>query len=345
MTRVDDAIQVNPVEGSAEPVSELTQALEPMPGDTFEISQAKHILGNLLSPLQSLIAGDTTEIMINTCNNIWVEDGQGMHKVPATLDSGALETAIVAIGRLSDVDAGADHPIVDARIGARLRVGAVLPPAAAEGPTLCIRRHRPIQAHLGMYGVAGEVALGLLQEGVNILVAGSTGSGKTTFVNALLAALSASDRLLVLEDTPELDVRSPNHVRLEARAGADMGALLRQTLRQRPDRIVLGEVRGHEAYELLQAFNTGHGGSFSTIHAGNPQGALMRMASLIGQADEARSWPQSAIRAAIAESVGAVVCLKHREVTDIVRVVGMIPDGHFDLKDVLTPSVDSPDKG
>lgn len=310
-------------------VSELESALAVSPHDPLEVGQAKIILARLLEPLRPLLSGDVTEVMINRHDNIWVEDGTGMHRVDAKLDEDALQSSIIALGRIAGIDAGKDRPIVDARIGSAFRVGAVMPPAAANGATMCIRRHRPIKAELSMYGPAGDSARALLEQGVNILVAGSTGSGKTTFVNALIASLPQNDRLLVLEDTPELDVRLPNSVRLEARPGADMGALLRQTLRQRPDRIVLGEVRGREAYDLLQAFNTGHGGSFSTIHAGGAHGALLRLASLVGQAEEARSWPQSAIRSAIAETVGAVVFLKRKRVVAIDRVIGFEGDGGF----------------
>lgn len=312
----------------------LEDALTPRSADSFEVRMAKTSLGELLDPLKGLFSDDVTEVMINTHDNIWVEDGRGMRPVDAQLEQSALEAAIVALGRLSGMDAGENHPIVDARIGS-LRIGALMPPVGAEGPSMCVRRHIPIQASLSMYGEAGVVAEKLLADGVNILVAGSTGSGKTTFVNALLQALPATDRMVVLEDTPELDVRAKNRVRMEARNGADMGALLRQTLRQRPDRIVLGEVRGREAYELLQAFNTGHGGSFSTVHASGTHGALLRLASLVGQADEARSWPQTAIRAAIAESVGAVVFLARKRVLEISRVCGTDGDYGFQLDPVF----------
>ncbi|APZ42540.1 hypothetical protein BW247_05070 [Acidihalobacter ferrooxydans] len=290
----------------------------------------------LLSPLHELFANDVTEIMINRHDDIWIEDRSGMRRVEQALTRAAVETAIVALGRLSGLDADANAPIVDARIGQHLRIGAVLEPAAVEGPTLCIRRHVPIEASLDLYGEApARLSRKLLQDGVNILVAGPTGSGKTTYLNALLAGVPESERIVVIEDTPELHIKNPNRVRFETRGAADMSALLRETLRQRPDRIVLGELRGKEAYHLLQAFSTGHGGSFSTIHAGNPQAALLRLASLIGQAEEARSWPQSAIRAAIAATLGAVVCLRRKQVTDIALISGQNEQGDFVLEPVF----------
>ncbi|AOU97733.1 hypothetical protein BI364_06970 [Acidihalobacter yilgarnensis] len=306
----------------------LEDALTAQPGETLESREAKRLLSALLMPLSHLFAGEVTEVMINRHDDIWVEDRAGMRRVDCTLPKDAVETAIVALGRLAGIDAGDQCPIVDARVGRHLRVGAVLEPAAVEGPTLCIRRHVPMQASLAMYGeIVRQETLRLLEESRNVLVAGATGSGKTTFINALLAELPPTDRLIVIEDTPELTVPNPNRVRFESRGGADMSALLREALRQRPDRIVLGEIRGREAYDLLQAFNTGHGGSFSTIHAGSPAGALLRLASLVGQAEEARSWPQSAIRSAIAASVGGVVCLRKKQVVAVASVEGLDDTG------------------
>lgn len=317
-------------------IGSLADALVENPDETLETREAKRVLMSLLEPLEELFAGDVTEVMINRSDDIWVEDRSGMRRVEQTLSRSALETAIIAMGRLSGVDAGEKSPIVDARIGKHLRIGAVLEPAAVEGPTMCIRRHVPIQADLEMYGEhAARLSRQLLEDSDNVLVAGATGSGKTTFVNALLTAIPKEERLVVIEDTPELHVDNPNRVRFETRGKADMSALLRESLRQRPDRIVLGELRGREAYDLLQAFSTGHGGSFSTIHAGSPEVALVRLASLIGQAEEARSWPQSAIRTAISATVGAVVCLKKKKVVNIARLKGMDESGGFLFEELL----------
>ena len=316
-------------------MADLFDALARDDGDAIDIQEAKRMLSRLLEPLSALLQGTVTEVMINSPSNIWVEDRAGMRPVELALDRVRVETAITAIGRVAGVDAGADHPIVDARLG-NLRVGAVLPPAAVEGPTLCIRRHVPMEASLDIYGEeVAAVCHQLLEAGDNIVVAGATGSGKTTLLNALIAALPEHERLLVLEDTPELTVKASNRVRLETR-GADMAALLRQTLRQRPDRIILGELRGGEAYDLIQAANTGHGGSLATIHAGSSQAALTRLASLIGQSSDAKNWPWSAIGSSIASTIGAVIVLKRKRVTEIATIEGVAPDGSFRTKTLLS---------
>lgn len=313
----------------------LADALSISEEEPLEVQEAKRVLGELFRPVEELFKGTVTEIMVNRPDDIWYEDREGMHHVDIRITKEGLEAAIVALGRIAGIDANEQNPIVDARIGKHLRIGAVLEPASIEGPTMCIRRHVPIDASLSMYGEdVAEISKQVLRESRNLLVAGATGSGKTTYINSLLASLPPDDRLVVIEDTPELHVKNGNRVRFETRGNADMSALLRESLRQRPDRIVLGELRGKEAYDLLQAFSTGHGGSFSTIHAGSPQEALMRLSSLVGQAEEARSWPQSAIRAAIAATVGAIVVLKKKRVIHIDYVNGLTEHGGFDLESI-----------
>jgi pilus assembly protein CpaF len=190
------------------------------------------------------------------------------------------------------------------------------------------------------------VAVGVklaLRAGENVLISGATGSGKTTLLNALAATIPESERLLVIEETAEISLRQINVVRLEARReqpGApaiSMRDLLRAALRHRPDRIILGEVRGGEAFDLLQALNTGHSGSLSTIHANSARQALARFTSCALQSDV--DLPYKAVRANIADSVGWVVHLVRsdgrREVAELLRLVGYDYDtDRFEAKTV-----------
>ena len=182
-------------------------------------------------------------------------------------------------------------PIADARLADGSRVHAVLPPLAPDGPCLTIRRFaaRPVELDAFGVGEAGEAFLrAAVQGGWNLLVAGATSAGKTTLLNALSAAIDAGERIVTIEETAELRLAQPHVVRLEARPANAEGAgaigvrdLVRCALRMRPDRIVVGEVRGGEALDMLQALNTGHDGSLSTVHANGPADALSRLETLV----------------------------------------------------------------
>ena len=232
---------------------------------------------------------DVSEIMINGPNNVWIERAGKLQPHPApALDRRALARAAIHIARPLGLDP-AQKPIVDARLEDGSRVAICVPPASPR-VAITIRRFgkRSFSPDdlMRLGSLPPEVltaARKALLGQQNILVSGGTGSGKTTLLNALIELLPGDDRIVSIEDTLELRIDQSNCVRFEAR-GIDSGAvtirdLVRHALRHRPDHIVVGEVRGGEAADLLQALNTGHGGSLTTIHANNAESALSRLAS------------------------------------------------------------------
>ena len=255
-----------------------------------------------LPGLESLLE-DTrvSEIMINGPGNVWVERGGRLeaHEAPK-LTAAWLHRAAIHIARPLGLDPAA-HPVLDARLGDGSRVAICTPPAAPE-VAITIRRFGGrafTAADLVRMGSLPETALATarrtLLERRNILVSGGTGSGKTTLLNALIELLPEDERIVAIEDTLELRIDRANCLRFEA-GGSQSGTtvsirdLVRHALRHRPDHIVVGEVRGAEAADLLQALNTGHGGSLTTVHANNARSALSRLASCAMQAGDALPW-------------------------------------------------------
>ena len=255
-------------------------------------------LKTFLPGLEALLEDpEVTEIMVNGPRNVWAERaGAGLHQVEAPdLDEGALRRAAIAIARPLGLDPKTD-PALDARLPDGSRVAITHPPAAPH-IAITIRRfgERSFSAEqLLENGTLTPVILAAARDALrnrrNILVSGGTGSGKTTLLNALIELLPDHERIVSIEDTLELRITQSNTVRFEAR---DLGEgsltirdLVRHSLRHRPDHIVVGEVRGQEAADLLQALNTGHGGSLTTVHANNARAALSRLASCAMQAGE-----------------------------------------------------------
>jgi Flp pilus assembly CpaF family ATPase len=207
---------------------------------------------------------------------------------------------------------------VDARMDG-FRVAAALSPTSVRGPSMCIRKHNPVHLKLDDYVKAGAITpewaerlREMVRSHKNILVAGATSSGKTTAVNALLAEIPPEERILTIEDTPELKVISPNWVSLESNAqkGVSTRELVRLALRYRPDRVIVGEVRGGEAFDLLDAANTGHDGVIATLHASSALDALSRFETLILRGGV--EWPHRAICAQIARTIDYVVFMARR---------------------------------
>ena len=245
---------------------------------------------------------EVSELMINGPGNVWVERGGAMEPVDApALDAAALYRAAIHIARPLGLDP-ASRPVLDARLGDGSRVAISAPPASPE-VAITIRRFgaRAFTAAdlVGMGSLPGEVygaARHALRSRRNVLVSGGTGSGKTTLLGALIGLLPEGDRIVAIEDTLELRIERPNCLRFEAGGGPGEGPavsirdLVRHALRHRPDHIVVGEVRGGEAADLLQALNTGHGGSLTTVHANNARSALSRLASCAMQAEGALPW-------------------------------------------------------
>ena len=260
------------------------------------------------------------EVLVNGGGDIWIDRRGDLESVgsleQATVEH-LIERVIAPLGRRID----RTSPIVDARLPDGSRVCAALAPIAVDGAALSIRRFRRDALPLGEFA-SGDI-LELLGEIVdarcNVVVSGATSSGKTSLVAALLGTIAPSERLVVVEDTTELPLRHPHTVRLEARPAAidgpapiDLAQLVRTALRLRPDRIVVGEVRGDEVLALVQAMNTGHDGSISTCHANGPLDALLRLESLVMQA--APTWPLAAIRHHLARSIDVVVHVERRGV-------------------------------
>jgi len=269
-----------------------------------------------LGPIEPLLADpDITEIMVNGANRVFVERAGRIVEVECVIDSATIvrvvERVIAPLGLRLD----RASPIVDARLVDGSRLHAVLPPLAPDGPCVSIRRFGaravPIDA-FDLDSAARGVFDVLVRAGWNLLVSGATSSGKTTFCNALARAIDPAERIVTIEETAELRLEQPHVVRLEARppnaegtGAVSVRELVRSALRMRPDRIIVGEVRGGEALDMLQACNTGHDGSLSTVHANSPDDALARIETLALGTDVAL--PLAAVRRQVASALDAVI--------------------------------------
>ena len=273
-----------------------------------------------LGPLDALLADpDVTDVMVNGPHRVWVERRGRIERVPVDLDAPAIEHLIEKVVGPLGLRADRSAPIVDARLPDGSRVNAVMVPPAIDGPCLTIRRFgaRTLPLHAFCSDDVAALLSAAVVERRNIVVSGGTGAGKTTLLNALAAHIPTGERIVSVEDTAELRLPHDNVVRLEARpantegAGAvSIRALVRNALRMRPDRIVVGEVRGAEALDMLQAMNTGHEGSLSTCHANGPEDALRRLETMVLMGEVAL--PLEAVREQVASAVDVVVQLARR---------------------------------
>ena len=251
-------------------------------------------------PLEPLLADPgVSDILVNTCAKVYVERGGKLELTDVTFHDNAhlmkiIEKIVSRVGRRVDEAS----PMVDARLPDGSRVNAIIPPLAVDGPILSIRRFavNPLSIdnlldYKSLTPPMVQVLQALGQAKVNILISGGTGSGKTTLLNVLSGFIPASERIVTIEDAAELQMRQPHVVRLETRppniegkGEVNQRSLVRNALRMRPDRIILGEVRGAEALDMLQAMNTGHEGSLATIHSNTPRDALSRLENMVGMA-------------------------------------------------------------
>ena len=293
-----------------------------------------------LGPLEVLLADPAVEeVMVNGPGRVYVERGGRIEPTEVAFADeeelrNAIERILAPLGRRVDELS----PMVDARLADGSRVNVVIPPLAIDGPAISIRRfggRRPGPAELVELGTLSEAQRDLLGEAVaarhSILVSGGTGSGKTTMLNALSSFIAPSERVVTIEDAAELRLQQPHVVRLESRPAGIEGRglvtirdLLRNALRMRPDRIVIGEVRGAEALDLLTALNTGHDGALSTVHANSPADALSRLETLALMAGVGLS--HAAVAEQVQRGIDLVVHLQRRPdgsrfVTDISEVV------------------------
>ena len=284
------------------------------------------------------------EVMLNPCGRLWVDRlGDGLCDTGATLTADDGERIVRLVAHHVGAEVHADAPRVSAELpGTGERFEGLLPPVVA-APTFAIRKPAVAVFTLDDYvraGIMDEVAANALREAVasraSILVAGGTSTGKTTLTNALLAEVAkTSDRVVLIEDTRELQCTTPNLVALRTKDGvATLSELVRSSLRLRPDRIPIGEVRGSEALDLLKAWGTGHPGGIGTIHAGSAIGALRRLEQLIQEV------VVTVPRALIAETIDVLAVLQgrgsDRRLADLARVTGLTADGDYALQSLLT---------
>lgn len=313
--------------------------------------------------LQELIdSNDVTEIMINGTENIFIEKAGHIYEWDKQFDTQEkLEDVIQQIVAKCNRAVNEASPIVDARLENGARVNIVLAPVALNGPIVTIRRFpdKPIlMEDLIRFGsITNEAAAELakfVRAGYNIFISGGTGSGKTTFLNALSHDIPKSERIITIEDAAELQLQGiPNLVRLETRNANAEGTkaitirdLIKSSLRMRPDRIIVGEVRGSEAIDMLQALNTGHDGSLSTGHANSAQDMLSRLETMILMGMEL---PLAAVRRQIASGVDVIVHLgrlrdKSRRVMEITEIIGFA-DGEIVTKPVYQFAENGEEKG
>ena len=295
-----------------------------------------------LGPLEALLADSTiSDILVNRHDQVYIEREGRLEETDIVFRDDRhllqiIERIVSAVGRRIDESS----PMVDARLQDGSRVNAIIPPLALNGPVLSIRRFRTDR--LGASDLVGrdsltDPMLEFLRAAVacrlNILVSGGTGAGKTTLLNVLSSFIGSSERVVTIEDAAELMLRQRHVVRLETRpANIEGKGAVRQrelvvnALRMRPDRIVVGEVRGEEALDMLQAMNTGHDGSLTTIHANTPRDALYRLDTMVAMAN--LNIPDKAIRQQVASAIEVVVQIARlsdgtRKVTAVTEITGM----------------------
>src|SRR5436305_1891435 len=308
-----------------------------------------------LRQIENLILDpDISEIMLNSPKDIFIEKQGVIEQVQGvTIPTEQLRVAVQNIARSLGDDISEEKPILDSRLPDGSRIAAVLPPCSIHGITLTIRKFNTRSftiEDLIRIDTITEAMAPLLRQAIierkNILISGGTGTGKTTLLNILADFIPDQDRLLVIEDTAEIHIRKPNLVRFETRRqqGPKVPAitirdLLKASLRHRPERTILGEIRGEEAFDLLQALNTGHSGSLSTIHANSARQALSRLASCVLQSGI--ELPYKALKASIADSINLLVHVERRHgsrrIQEILSVESYSPtEDSYQLNTIFT---------
>jgi pilus assembly protein CpaF len=317
-----------------------------------------------IGPLEPLMQDETvTDVLVNGPNDVFVERGGKLEKTGITFpDEAAVldlaERVVKAVGREIDPR----RPLVDARLADGSRVNVIAPPLAVDGTSISIRKFSRNKISLDDMAAKGTLSQALAEFlkvaghcRMNMVIAGGTGSGKTTLLNAISQHIEPYERVVTIEDAAELQLQQPHVVRLETKPvlhGQDPGEevsirdLLRNALRMRPDRIIVGEVRGAEAFDMMQAMNTGHEGSLTTIHANHPRDALARLENMISMAN--LNIPIRSVRAQIASALHLVVQSSRmrdgvRRVTYVSEIAGM--EGDVVTMNELFTFVSKPDTG
>lgn len=295
-----------------------------------------------LGPLEPLLADHSvSDILVNTYSQVYVERHGRLEKTDVTFQNDdhllrIIDKIASSVGRRIDESS----PMVDARLDDGSRVNAIIPPLAVDGPCLSIRKFsidpydmENLIEFKSLTPAIQEFLQAAVKARVNILLSGGTGGGKTTLLNAMSASIPETERIVTIEDSAELQLQQPHTLRLETRPPNLEGAgevtardLVRNALRMRPDRIIVGEVRGGEALDMLQAMNTGHDGSLSTIHANSPRDALTRLEHMVGMS--ASNIPANVSRQQISAALNLVVQVERlidgrRVVTSIQEITGM----------------------
>jgi pilus assembly protein CpaF len=296
-----------------------------------------------LKPIEHLILDETiSEVMVNGADRVFIEKGGYLQPVPGvSLGGKALLVAVKNIARRLGGDISEAHPILDSRLPDGSRVAVVIPPCSLNGVTLTIRKFNTRHFEMADLIAAGTLDQQLanrLEDYVlsrrNILVSGGTSCGKTTIVNILSRFIPEEERILLIEDTAEIQLAHANLVRFEARhpqngvPGIAIRDLLKAALRHRPDRILVGEVRGGEAFDLLQLLNTGHSGTLSTIHANSARQGLARFTSCVLQSGV--DLPYRGVKSSIADSLNVVIQIERRPgrryISEVLEINSYDPD-------------------
>ncbi|HJU91589.1 MAG TPA: CpaF family protein [Pyrinomonadaceae bacterium] len=332
-------------------VSRLAEAVLAQEAMPLSVSERERLVNDVqhelfgLGPLEPLLADSTiSDILVNAHNTIYIERRGKLEPSNVRFKDDehlmrVIERIVSSVGRRIDESS----PMVDARLQDGSRVNAIIPPLAIDGPVLSIRRFGSDPLKMSMlieYKALTKDIADMLQMVVtarlNVLISGGTGAGKTTLLNALSAYIPENERIVTIEDSAELQLQQPHVVRLETRPPNIEGRgevsqrdLVRNSLRMRPDRIVIGEVRGGEAIDMLQAMNTGHDGSLTTIHANTPRDALARLETMIQMTGMRLS--DRAMRQQIASALNLVVQVARlsdgsRRITSISEITGMEGD-------------------
>jgi pilus assembly protein CpaF len=307
-------------------------------------------LSGFLEPVSPFLRDPTvSEIMINGSGRIYVERHGRIERTDACFPSEPeLESAVKNIAQFVGRQVDSEHPILDARLPDGSRVGVVMPPTSRVGICVSIRRfarERLTPDRLLEIGALSASCLGFLRSCVvgkrNIIVGGGTGSGKTSLLNVLSSFVPEEERILVLEDSSELQLQQEHTVYLESRPPDQKGRgavtirdLLRASLRMRPDRIVVGECRGGEALDLIQSMTSGHGGSLSTVHSTYPHDTVQRLETLCLMSDVAL--PLAALRQQIGSAIQLIVQVNRfndgsRKISHVAECRGLTPEGQYDL--------------
>jgi len=329
-------------------VSQLLEALVLGESAPMNLQERERVVQEImdevfgLGPLEPLLADQSVnDILVNTYKRVYVERKGLLELTPVQFRDdvhlmGIIDRIVSAVGRRIDESS----PMVDARLSDGSRVNAIIPPLAVDGPCLSIRRFGKnrltaddLTRNNSLTPAMLELLRGCVKARLNVLVSGGTGAGKTTFLNVLSSHISNRERIVTIEDAAELQLNQEHVVRLETRPPNIEGKgavaqrqLVINALRMRPDRIIVGEVRGEEALDMLQAMNTGHDGSLTTIHANTPRDALSRLETMVAMAS--LNLPENAIRRQIASALDVVVQVSRmsdgtRKIINVAEITGM----------------------